>query len=465
MTSPTPVKKSIGPRELTVMMSSLMALNALAIDAMLPAFPAMVRGLSLAEPNQIQYIISTFLAGTGIGALIYGPLSDRYGRKPILLIANIGAAIASLACSFAPDFETMLIMRFIHGLLAAALGVLVISVIRDQFEGDAMARRMSTIFLIFMIVPIIAPTIGQLVLLFAGWRVIFDLMAVMAVAAAIWVYLRLPETLAPENVIPIQPKALAKAWKMVVLNRSAAGYMVGAGVTQGALFGYLNSSQQMFEKIFNAADFFTIGFAIIAIGIAVSNFTNSRIVERFGARRVSQTALLTFIALGALQLLAARYAPTSLPIFLILLTGNMAMIGFIGSNFSSIAMSPFGHVAGAASSFQTFVRTLLAASLGAFIGQQFDGTVYPVAFGFLCCGLAALLLVLWCEKGKLFTRPGTTLPLPTTRGIKARAIKAKKRGTEAPLSFCYLAEALVHNGARKLTHIRPIIHILVMLQV
>lgn len=412
MPTHSPVNKSIGPRELTVMMSSLMALNALAIDAMLPAFPAMVRGLGLSEPNHIQYIISVFLAGTGIGALIYGPLSDRYGRKPILLIAVMGSAIASLACSFAPDFEIMMIMRFVHGLLAAAMGVLVISVIRDQFEGDAMARRMSTIFLIFMIVPIIAPTIGQLVLFFAGWRVIFDLMACMAVAAAIWVYLRLPETLAPENVIPIQPKALAKAWKVVVLNRNAAGYMIGAGITQGALFGYLNSSQQMFDKVFNAADFFTIGFAIIAIGIAISNFTNSRIVERFGARRVSQTALLTFIALGALQLLAARFAPTSLPIFLILLTGNVAMIGFIGSNFSSIAMSPFGHVAGAASSFQTFVRTVLAASLGAIIGQQFDGTVYPVAFGFLCCGLVALSLVLWCEKGRLFTRPGTTQPLP-----------------------------------------------------
>ena len=414
MPSQNPAKKTIGPRELTVMMSSLMALNALAIDAMLPAFPAMIRSLGIADPNQIQYIISTFLAGTGIGALIYGPLSDRYGRKPILLIATLGAAIFSLACSIAPTFEIMLMMRFAHGLLAAAMGVLVISVIRDQFEGDAMARRMSTVFLIFMIVPIIAPTIGQFVLLFAGWRVIFDLMAVMAVAAAIWVYVRLPETLAPENVIPIQPHALAKAWKVVVLNRNSAGYMIGAGVTQGALFGYLNSSQQMFDKVFNAADFFTIGFAIIAIGIAVSNFTNSRIVERCGARRVSQTALLTFIALGALQLLAARYAPTSLPIFLILLTGNMAMIGFIGSNFSSIAMTPFGHVAGAASSFQTFVRTVLAASLGALIGQQFDGTVFPVALGFFCCGLVALGLVLWCEKGKLFTRPGTTQPLPVT---------------------------------------------------
>ena len=412
MSSPASAKKSIGLRELTVMMSSLMALNALAIDSMLPAFPAMAMGLNVTDPNQIQYIISVFLAGTGIGALIYGPLSDRYGRKPILLIATIGAAIFSLACSIAPNFEMMLAMRFAHGLLAAAMGVLVVSVIRDQFEGDAMARRMSTIFLIFMIVPIIAPTIGQMVLLFAGWRTIFDLMAFMAVAAAIWVYLRLPETLAPENVIPIEPHALAKAWKVVVLHRNAAGYMIGAGIVQGALFGYLNSSQQMFDKVFNAADFFTIGFAIIAIGIAVSNFTNSRIVERFGARRVSHTALLTFITLGGLQLLAAQFAPKSLPLFLLLLTGNMAMIGFIGSNFSSIAMTPFGHVAGAASSFQTFVRTGLAATLGAIIGQQFDGSVFPVAFGFLGCGLAALTLVLWCEKGKLFTRPGTTQPLP-----------------------------------------------------
>jgi len=413
MHSPLPPKKTIGPRELTVMMASLMALNALAIDAMLPAFPAMIAGLNVADANQIQYVITVFLAGTGIGALIYGPLSDRYGRKPILLVATIGAAVFTLACSVSSTFEMLLAMRFVHGLMAAAMGVLVVSVIRDQFEGDAMARRMSTIFLIFMIVPIIAPTIGQLVLLFSGWRTIFDLMAVMAVAAAIWVYKRLPETLAPENVIPIEPRALANAWSKVVTNRNATGYMLGAAIVQGALFGYLTCSQQLFDKVFDAADFFTIGFAIVAIGIAASNFTNSRIVERFGARRVSQTALILFILFGCLQLAAAQLAPTSLPIFLILLTANMAMIGFIGSNFSSIAMTPFGHVAGAASSFQTSVRTILAASIGAAIGQQFDGSVTPVALGFLFCGLVALALVLWCEHGKLFTRPGTTHPMPS----------------------------------------------------
>jgi DHA1 family bicyclomycin/chloramphenicol resistance-like MFS transporter len=413
MNSPLPLKKTLGDKELTVMMASLMALNALAIDSMLPAFPAIVGNLSLANPNSIQYIISVFLAGTGIGALIHGPLSDRFGRKPVLLIATVGAALFSLACSLSNSFELLLAMRFCHGLMAAAMGVLVVSVIRDQFEGDAMARRMSTIFLIFMIVPIIAPTIGQFVLLFAGWRTIFDLMAFMALAAAFWVYYRLPETLRPENVIPIEPHALAKAWTKVITNRNAAGYMIGAGIVQGALFGYLNSSPQLFDEVFDAASFFTIGFAIVALGIAASNFTNARIVERFGARRVSQTALISFIILGLLQVAAAEFAPTSLPLFLVLLTANMAMVGFIGSNFSSIAMTPFGDVAGAASSFQSFVKTVLAAGIGAAIGQQFNGSVLPVAGGFLVCGLAALALVLWCEKGRLFTRPGTTAKIPT----------------------------------------------------
>jgi DHA1 family bicyclomycin/chloramphenicol resistance-like MFS transporter len=412
MHSPTPPPKTIAERELVVMMASLMALNALAIDAMLPAFPAMIKGLAISDANKIQYVISVFLAGTGIGALIYGPLSDRYGRRPILLFSVLGSAIFSLACSVANSFQVLLAMRFCHGLVAAAMGVLVVSIIRDRFSGDAMARRMSTIFLIFMIVPIIAPTVGQAVLLFAGWRTIFDLMAFMALAAAFWVWRRLPETLGSENVIPIAPHSLAKAWKQVVLHRNATGYMLGAGIVQGALFGYLNSSQQLFDRVFNAKEFFTIGFAIVAIGIAVSNFTNARIVERFGARRVSQAALISFIVFGALQLAAAYLAPTSLPIFLALLTANMAMIGFIGSNFSSIAMTPFGAMAGAASSFQTFARTVIAAVIGGAIGQQFDGSVAPVAAGFMVCGFIALALVLWCENGKLFTRPGTAQRIP-----------------------------------------------------
>jgi MFS transporter, DHA1 family, multidrug resistance protein len=404
----------LGDTELTVMMAAIMALNALAIDAMLPAFPRMTAGLGLLDANHIQYVISAYLLGLGAGSLLHGPLSDRFGRRPILLGGIAGYIVFALACRFAPSFDMLIAMRIAQGLCGAALGVLVTSIIRDQFEGDAMARRMSTIFLVFMAVPIIAPLVGSAVLMFAGWRTIFDLFAVMALLVMIWAALRLPETLDPANALPIEFKALRRAWGAVVTHRTANCYMLAGGIAQGSLFGYLNSSQQIFDRSFGVPDFFPIGFAIIALGIACANFTNARIVERFGARRVSHTALIAFITLAVAQLLAAIMVPASLWLFLGLITLNMAMIGFVGSNLSSIAMQPFGAIAGSASSFQNFVRTVFAALIGATIGQQFNGAVTPVAAGFLACGLAALALVLVGERGQLFTRPGTTrhLPLP-----------------------------------------------------
>lgn len=396
------------------MMAAIIALNALAIDAMLPAFPRMVNGLGLSDPNDVQYVIGIYLLANGIGSLFHGPLSDRFGRRPILIGAIVGYILSAFACRFATSFEMLMVTRIAQGLCGAALSVLVTSIIRDQFEGDAMAKRMSTIFLIFMAVPIIAPLVGSAILVFAGWRSIFDMMAFLAIAMLIWVGLRLPETLHPDAATPIQFGALTRAWRMVVTHRTANSYLVAGGIAHGALFGYLNSSQQIFDKGFGVPEFFPFGFAIVAIGIACANFTNARIVERFGARRLSQSALVGFILFGLLQMLAAWLAPQSLPLFLILITLNMAMIGFVGSNFSSIAMQPFGAVAGSASSFQSFVRTIMSALIGAGIGQQFTGSVVPVAAGFLFCGLAALALVIFGERGQLFTRPGTTkhLPLP-----------------------------------------------------
>jgi DHA1 family bicyclomycin/chloramphenicol resistance-like MFS transporter len=407
-------KPKIGNSELTVMMAAIIALNALAIDAMLPAFPRMVNGLGLSDPNDVQYVIGIYLLANGIGSLFHGPLSDRFGRRPILIGAIVGYILSAFACRFATSFDMLMATRIAQGLCGAALSVLVTSIIRDQFEGDAMAKRMSTIFLIFMAVPIIAPLVGSAILVFAGWRSIFDMMAFLAIAMLIWVGLRLPETLHPDAATPIQFGALTRAWRMVVTHRTANSYLIAGGIAHGALFGYLNSSQQIFDKGFGVPEFFPFGFAIVAIGIACANFTNARIVERFGARRLSQSALAGFILLGLLQLLAAWLAPQSLPLFLILITLNMAMIGFVGSNFSSIAMQPFGAVAGSASSFQRFVRTIMSALIGAWIGQQFTGSVVPMAAGFLLCGLAALALVAFGERGQLFTRPGTTkhLPLP-----------------------------------------------------
>jgi MFS transporter, DHA1 family, multidrug resistance protein len=417
MLSPLPAatdqsRKKLGDREFIVMMAILMALNALAIDAMLPAFPAMAAGLGVAGSNAIQYVISAYLLGTGIGSLIHGPLSDRFGRRPVLFAALGGYMLFALICGQTRDFDLFIVMRFAHGLCGAGLAVLGTAIIRDQFSGDAMAKRMSLVFLIFMVVPIVAPSVGQMVLWFAGWRAIYFLFAAAAFCVGMWIYFRLPETLAPENVVPMEARYLARAWGKVITHRTATAYVVAGGIIQGAMFGFLNSSQQVFDQVFDAAAIFTLCFAVVGIGMAFANFANAKIVERFGARRVSHSANFIFILVSLLQLAAATWMPGSLLLFMILLTMNMALAGFIGSNFGSIAMQPFGATAGAASSFQMFFRTLIAAGLGALIGQQFETSFAPVAFGFLGCGLMSLAFVLWGERGKLFTRPGTTRHLP-----------------------------------------------------
>ncbi len=411
--TPSSLKKAMpSERELVVMMASLMALNALAIDTMLPAFPDMTSAFGLSDANRVQYVISSYLLGMGLGSLFYGPLSDRFGRKTVMLPTVVCYSLFSLACAFAPSFEILLGLRVGQGLCGAAMGVLVAAVIRDRFEGDAMARRMSLIFMIFMIVPIIAPSLGAVILLIAPWRAIFDLFAFLGIGVAIWVWWRLPETLDPKNVIPIRTDRILAVWKKVTSNRVALAYVMASGMAIGALYGFLNAAEQLFGDAFGAREFFPIGFAIIAIGIACANFTNSRIVERYGARRVSHAAVLIFITMGLLQLIASWLFPASLALFIALLTINMAMIGFIGSNFSSIAMQPFGAMAGAASSFQNTVRTLLGAGIGTAIGQQFDGSVTPIAIGFCCCGMVSLLIVAWGERGRLFSRPGTAPKIP-----------------------------------------------------
>lgn len=407
-----PASFPVSAREFIAMMASLMALNALAIDTMLPALPDIGAALGVDNANDRQFVISSYLIGVGIGSLFFGPLSDRFGRKPVLRGSLTFYAVFALVCAAAPSFDLLLAMRFSQGLAAGGLGVLVVSIIRDRFAGDGMARLMSLIFLIFLSVPVIAPTVGQLILYVSGWRTIFYLFAAMAGAVALWVTVRLPETLDPQNVIPIRPREIVTTWRQVIFNRTGLFYIVAAGTVMGALFGFLNSAQQVFADTFGAADIFPYAFAAVAGSMAVTNWSNSRIVERFGARRVSHCALFAFIALSLAQIGAALVPGEPMLLFLLLVALNMSMVGFLGSNFGSIAMEPFGRMAGAASSFQGFVRTVLAALIGAGIGQQFDGTTLPMAVGFLSCGLTALVLILTAEKGKLFRRPGTCPKMP-----------------------------------------------------
>ncbi|WP_235303149.1 multidrug effflux MFS transporter [Sphingopyxis sp. MWB1] len=396
---------------MVLMMAMVMALNALAIDAMLPALPAIGEGLGVTAANDRQYVISTYLVGLGIGSLFYGPLADRFGRKGVLVPALFAYIIFSIGCGLATSFPMLLGLRFGHGLVSAGLGVIVVAVIRDLFVGDAMAKRMSLIFLVFMIVPIIAPTLGAGIAAVAGWRAIFLVLALMGGVMLFWLR-RLPETLTAADVRPLNWRTMVAGWATVTRHRRAAGYMIAAGLMQGALYGYLNSSEQIIGDVFGARELFPLVFAAVAVGLAIANFSNSRIVERFGARRVSQTAVFAFMATSIAQIVAALSGGETLTIFTVLMMINVGLIGFIGSNFGSIAMEDFGHMAGVASSYQSFARTLLAAVAGAVIGQQYDGTTLPLAYAFLISAIGGLALVFWAERGRLFTRPGTAPKAP-----------------------------------------------------
>lgn len=407
----SPQRSLPGDREMVFMMAMVMALNALAIDAMLPALPAIGNTLGVSVANDRQYVISTYLLGTALGSLLYGPLADRFGRKGVLVPALIAYTVFAIGCGLATSFPMLLALRFGHGMVSAALGVIVVAVIRDLFSGDAMAKRLSLIFLVFMIVPIIAPTIGAGVAAIAGWRWIFLVLAVMGIVMILWLR-RLPETLDPGDVRPLDWRTMVAGWATVTRHRRAAGYMIASGVMQGALFGYLNSSEQIIAEVFGAQAWFPLVFACVAIGIAIANFSNAAIVERFGARRVSQTAVFAFMATSIAQIVAALSGVETLAMFTVLMMVNVGLIGFIGSNFGSIAMEDFGHMAGVASSYQSFAKTLLAATAGALIGQQYDGSTLPLAYAFLGCAAAGLLLVLWAERGRLFTRPGTAPKSP-----------------------------------------------------
>ncbi len=411
MTESSQRSRMPGDREMVFMMAMVMALNALAIDSMLPALPAIGEGLGVVTPNDRQYVISTYLFGIGAGSLVYGPLSDRFGRKGVLVPALFAYVAFSIGCGLATSFPMLLALRFGHGLISAALGVIVVAVIRDLFSGDAMAKRLSMIFLVFMIVPAIAPTMGAGVAAVAGWRSIFIVLAVMGVVMILWLR-RLPETLHPDDVRPLDLKTMIAGWATVTRHRRAAGYMIASGMMQGALYGYLNSSEQIIADIFDARSWFPLVFACVALGIATANFSNAAIVERFGARRVSQSATFAFMATSIVQILVALSGAETLWMFTVLMMVNVGLIGFIGSNFGSIAMEDFGHMAGVASSYQSFAKTLLAATVGALIGQQYDGTTLPLAYAFLISGAVGLTLVLWAERGKLFTRPGTAPKTP-----------------------------------------------------
>ncbi|WP_156679058.1 multidrug effflux MFS transporter [Sphingomonas profundi] len=402
---------AIGFREFVGIVAALMAVNALGIDMMLPALPAMGHSLGIAEENQRQWIIAAYVLGFGSCQLVYGPLVDRFGRKPVLTISLTLSALACVAAAaLAHDFTTVVAARLLQGMTAAGSRVLAVSIVRDRYSGRQMARVMSLSFIVFLAVPILAPSLGQLVMLVMPWPGIFYSLAAFAMAVVLWANLRLPETLRPQDRRPISPRSIMAATRMVLTTPMSIGYTVAATLLFGGLMGYINSAQQIFTDVFHEERLFTIAFAGCAAAMGFSSLLNSRIVERLGTRLVSHSALVAYVAITGVHALTAGRGHEDIWTFCAFQAATMATFSLASSNFNAMAMEPVGHIAGTAASVQGTISTLGGALLGILIGQAFDGSTAPVAIGLFLLGLIALAIVLLTERGRLF-RPQHAAPI------------------------------------------------------
>ena len=397
-----------GRSELVVMIAGLMALNAFGIDIMLPALNQIAHAVGLTAPgmesdNRQQMIIFSYVLGFGAPQIIWGPISDRFGRRNPLFIALIGYVITALACIVMRDFHALLVMRFAQGVFASGGRLVAVSIVRDLFAGRQMARFMSLVMTIFMVVPILAPGIGQLVLFIAPWEAIFLVLALFGVIMFVWTWMRLPETLPEDARMELNLARAIGAYGEIVKSRVTFGYMCASGVIFGALFSFIASSEQIFREVFGQTETFALWFAGIAGTLACANFLNSRIVEKIGMRRISQTALFIFtIGAGLLSLLTFVFGD-HLYIFFPIFALCFGCFGLMGSNFSALAMEPLGKIAGTASAAYGFATTTVASLIGMAISSQYHGSTIPVTLGFVCLGLASLVIILITERGKLFS--------------------------------------------------------------
>ena len=383
-----------GNKEFISLMALLMSLVALTIDAMLPALSQIGEDLKVVNPNDIQLIVSTVFFGMALGLMLYGPISDSYGRKRAIYLGIIIFLVGSLISSLSTSFSMMLIGRVVQGFGAAACRVVTLAMIRDNFSGKEMGRVMSLIMVIFIMVPALAPSLGQLVLLVAEWRVIFWLIFLLALAGLFWLHFRQPETLSEENRIPFSLKNITAGIRETLSHPYTRGYTIGSGLMFGAFVGYLSTAQQILQIQYQSGDLFSLYFGCLALAIGCSSFVNSRLVMHFPME------MLCLVSLGALCVISLVFycyiemilAPSqpSLVVFMLYLASVFFCFGVLFGNFNTLAVHPLGHIAGVATSVISSVQTLLSVGIGGLIGQYYNGTVQPLVLGFLVCGVVTL---------------------------------------------------------------------------
>lgn len=386
--------------EFVTLISMMMALTALSIDAMLPALQQIADDLSVQNTNDRQLVVSVIFLGLAAGQLFFGPLSDSVGRKPAIYGGFALYILGSLLAMTATVFPVLLAGRVLQGIGVSSPRAVTMALVRDQYAGRGMARVMSFVMSVFIFVPMLAPIMGQGVLLFAGWRAIFGVFVLLTLILTAWLALRQPETLPAERRIPFTWRRIAGALGEIVRSRVALGYTLTAGLVSGAFIGYLNSAQQIFQDQYALGELFPLIFALVASAIGLASFLNARLVMRFGMRFLVKWALLAIFGLalvGALLGLLTAGQPI-LPLFLAYLMLSFFCVGILFGNMNALAMEPLGHIAGIGAAVVGSLSTFVSAFLGALIGQSYNGTVLPLILGIAILAGLGLLVVAWVEK-------------------------------------------------------------------
>ncbi len=382
--------------EFITLMALLMSLTAMSIDIMLPALPEIGASLGAADDRDLPLVVSCFMFGAGVGQLVWGPLADKLGRRRPLLAGVALFIAATILALVTQSFTQLLVARVLQGVGGAVGRIIVTAIVRDLFAGRQMARVMSMVMMVFILVPILAPAVGQLVLLVGTWRWIFSVLLIAGALALGWAGLRLPETqqaLAPGA----RRHTLGEAFRLVIGNRVTRGYGFVSGFIFGILVAYIASSQQVFGGAYGLGKLFPFAFGSVGLAIAAASFTNSRLVQRLGMRRLSHTALAAFLVVSCI--LAALQAAFGLPLWAAL-GGAMAcffLYGLMMSNFNAIALQPMGAAAGMAASLTGSYSMFAGVLFGTLIARAFDGTILPLFAGFAALSLCALLAIVAIE--------------------------------------------------------------------
>ena len=393
---PSPIRLG----EFVSLMAALTALVALSIDMLLPALPAIGSALEVERANDNQLVIGMLFLGFGVGQLFYGPLSDSTGRKPAV---HLGLSLYLIGCVLAllsQNLSLMLAGRLLQGLGAAGPRTITIALVRDKFHGRSMARVLSIIMAIFVLVPIVAPTLGQVVLNIASWRAIFGFYMTMAVVVGIWFGLRQEETLLEDRRMPFRLALVIGAVREVVSTPLALGYTLAAGCVFGALLGYLNSAQQILQQQYGLGARFPLYFGVLAVSVGGASFLNATLVMRYGMRLLSIWSMWTVWALSVVFLGTAFIFGGHPPLWALM---SYLMLSFFGigltfSNLNALAMDPLGHIAGTGAAVVGALATLLSLVFGTAIGQSYNGTVLPLVAGFTIVSALALVAMRWAAR-------------------------------------------------------------------